>query len=268
MDVSIIIVNYNTFDLTCGCIASILSRTTGCSFEIVLVDNASTDKDPTEFVRRFPMIKLVKNSVNTGFAKGNNAGIEKATGENILLLNSDTELLNNAVYVSLQSLKENRLVAAVGCRLTYPDGQVQHNCQRFPSIKYKVFELLRLQKLLPSNVAGKVLLGSFFDHSTPVFVDWIWGTFFLFRKDLLRLLPGNKLADDFFMYVEDMQWCMDFRKLGFRIAFEPRAHVCHFSGQSNGNKLPMMEANTHTFMRKYFSPWQRTFIKRLDKWLL
>ncbi len=268
MDVSVIIVNYNTFDLTAGCIRSVLSKTGGCSFEVIVVDNASTERDPQGLKDLFPEIHLVKNTVNLGFAKGNNVGIALATGDYVLLLNSDTELVNNAILICLESIRSREKVAAIGCRLTFPDGKVQHSCQRFPSVRYKLFELLRLQKLLPGRTGGKVLLGSFFDHDSAVRPDWIWGSFFMFRRALLELLPAGKLADDFFMYVEDMQWCMDFTRLGYRIAFEPRAKVIHHMGQSKGSKLSLMETNNRVFMTKYYPAWRAALIKQLDRWLL
>lgn len=267
MDVSIIILNYNTFDLTCSCIRSVLSEAKGCSFEIILVDNASTERDPIEFIQQFPHIKLVRSHVNLGFAKGNNIGIEMATGDNVLLLNSDTQLANDAISICLETLRKDPRTAAVGCRLMYPNENLQHNCQRFPAVRYKLFELMRLQKLLPSQLAGKILLGFFFDHRSSVFPDWIWGTFFMFKKELLQELPQGKLADDFFMYVEDMQWCMDFKRLGYRIAFESRGQVFHHLGKSNGMKSPLMLANTNQFMRRYYPQWRRSLIGVLDRWL-
>lgn len=267
MDVSVIILNYNTFDLTCKCIRSIQSKTIGCSFEIIVVDNASTERDAKEFFKLFPDILLIENHTNIGFAKGNNCGLDKAVGEYVLLLNSDTALKNNAIFICLQSIKKNPGVAVIGCRLVYADGRLQHNCQRFPALRYKLFELFRMQKILPAKFADKTLLGSFFDHRSVVFPDWIWGTFFMFKRDLLTLLPQGRLADDFFMYVEDMQWCMDFKKCGYKIAFEPTAQVIHHMGQSRGIKS-LMDINRQIFLDRHYSRLRLFLFKHLDKWLL
>src|SRR5690349_21603761 len=97
MDVSIVIINYNTFELTCKCIASIIEKTRQVSYEIILVDNASVECKADLFLEKYPQIVLIKNSHNQGFAGGNNTGILAARGQVILLLNSDTELVNNAV---------------------------------------------------------------------------------------------------------------------------------------------------------------------------
>jgi GT2 family glycosyltransferase len=268
MDVSIIIVNYNTFELTCQCIQSVITKTEGLSYEIIVVDNASHEISPQKFLERFPNIQLIVSSVNVGFAKGNNLGIAKATGNYILLLNSDTILKNNAVAIGVEVLEKDRAIGAMAARLEYPDGKLQHNCQRFPSVKYKLFELLRMQKFLPADLGGKILLGFFFDHNQPAAPDWVWGTFFMFRRDLLQKLPEAKLNDHFFMYVEDVQWCMDFRRLGYSIAFDPRAQVIHLMGKSGGAKSALMEENMNKFMKVYYAPFERKIIKLLDRMLL
>src|SRR4051794_40929468 len=104
MEVSVIIINYNTFSLTCKCIESIINKTSGIEFEIILVDNASTECDPDLFKKKFPFITLIKNKENSGFSRGNNTGIHSAKYEYILLLNSDTELVNNALFLACSRL--------------------------------------------------------------------------------------------------------------------------------------------------------------------
>lgn len=90
----------------------------------------------------------------------------------------------------------------------------------------------------------------------------------MFRRDLLRLLPGNRLAEDFFMYVEDMQWCKEFRRHGYRMAFVPDGRAIHHVGKSNGVKARFMDDHTKLFMERYYSPWERSLITNLDRWLL
>lgn len=260
-DVSIIIVNYNTFELTSQCLASIYNLSKA-SFEIVLVDNGSTECNPEKFLLEFPAIKLIKSVENLGFAKGNNLGIASASGDYILLLNSDTILLNDAITPCLAFLKQHKNVAVTTCRLQFPDGATQHNCQSFPSISKSLVELFRIQKIFPS--IKRKLFGSFFDYASVAYPDWVWGTFFMFRKELLNQLPSAKLADDFFMYGEDMQWCMEFRKLGFEVSFLPDAKITHLMGASQGAKNAMMEQNLNAFMEKYYSAWKRMGIRIIN----
>ena len=261
--VSIIIVNYNTFGLTSRCIQSIMHFVNDLAYEIILVDNNSTDTDPNAFTEQFPFVRLIKSQTNLGFAKGNNVGIAAASGDYILLLNSDTELVHDAVSVVYQFLETHRNIAVASARLEYPNGTVQHNCQRFPSIRVKLFELFRLQKLFPKT-GSRILLGSFFGHHEIIYPDWVWGTFFMFKKELLQRLPNNKLADDFFMYVEDMQWCFEFRKLGLEIAFVPQAKVIHHMSASGGKKSALMQQNLVFFMRQYYSSIHRTCIELVN----
>ena len=260
--VSIIIVNFNTFELTCQCIQSILDKVKGLAVEIILVDNHSHDVAPIEFQKKFSCVKLVRSYSNLGFAKGNNLGISISNARYILLLNSDTRLKNDAVSSVKFFLDQHKDVAAATARLEYPDGKVQHNCQRFPSIKYQLIELLRLQKI--SKSVRKNLFGPFFDYDSVAFPDWIWGTFFMFKKELLLQLPNQKLADDFFMYGEDMQWCLDFKKLNYKIGFVPEAQVIHYLGASKGNKNELMRVNYQKLMKQYYPRWKRKIISILN----
>jgi GT2 family glycosyltransferase len=267
IDISVIIINYNTFELTCNCISSIHKKSHGVSYEIIIVDNASTEVDADRFKEQFPDIILVKNDHNQGFAKGNNEGLKKARGKYVLLLNSDAQLKNDALAICRDFLDKNPAVGPVTAKLIFPDGRVQHNCQRFPSIRVKLFELLRLQKFFPTRISGRILLGFFFKYDEVVFPDWIWGTFFMFKRSIVNELPDRKLADEFFMYVEDMQWCMEFRRLGYRIAFVPKAEVIHFVGQSGGARPASIDKNIKIFMGKYYGVLHAKAIAWFDKML-
>lgn len=260
---SIIIVNYNTFALTCKCIESIYQHTTHISFEIILVDNASSEVNPDKFLDSFPDIKLLKSSTNLGFAKGNNLGILHAQGQLILLVNSDTELKNNACKVLADYLQVHDDVGVVTCKLVYPDGRVQNNCQRFPHWKISLLELLRVQKIF-KRWGQKKLLGPFFRYDELVVPDWVWGTFFMFRKKDLAAFPNKLLPDDFFMYGEDMQWCMEFKKQGLKIVYLPDGLVLHHLGGSSANSKKMMAENNKVLFRRYYHPFHLKAIKFLN----
>jgi GT2 family glycosyltransferase len=264
LDLSIIIVNYNTFFLTCQCIEGIYTKTVDINYEVILVDNGSTELDPNAFLEKFPEVKLVKSETNLGFSKGNNLGIAHARGRYVLLLNSDTTFINDAASIMVRYLEGRPDVAVGGGALLYPDGVYQHCCQRFPSVKYKLFELFRIQKFMSRRRAGKILLGSFFDHEVEIESDWVWGTFFMFKRNYLSLLPDSKLDDRFFMYCEDMEWCFSFRKLGKKIYYNPEAKVVHHMGMSKGPKSLMMKANHESFMNAHYNWLHRSTIQLLD----
>ena len=267
MDISIIIINYNTYDLSCACVASVTRHTEGVNYEVIVVDNDSAVFNESDFSNRFPDVKLIKSERNLGFAGGNNLGIKHACGQCILLLNSDTVLKDNAILAAFQYMEMQPGVGALSARLIYPDGRHQSAAQRFPSIKYQLIELLRLQKFLSKRRAGKLLLGAFFDHKETIKVDWVWGAFFMFRREILTKLPGGRLDETYFMYYEDMQWCMDIRKQGYEIHFFAGAEVVHLMGGSSGKKNEMMLQNGELFLQRNYSLFQIKWIKRLEKWL-
>src|SRR5215469_9088008 len=187
MDASVIIINYNTFDLTSDCIRSVIQFTNDISYEIILVDNASSECDPNDFLKEFPNIILVQNSLNGGFAQGNNLGIEKASGANILLLNSDTILQENSVAKCLNYLSDQQAAGVVGCRMIYPDGKIQYTARKFKSIGWELLDLFRFIPMLMSyKKRSRLLLGKYFRCDENIACDWVNGAFFMFPKIILK----------------------------------------------------------------------------------
>jgi len=257
MQLSIIIINYNTFQLTCNCIRSIHEKLTDIEYEIILVDNASVECDASLFKEKFPDIKLITSKTNTGFTGGNNLGIEHSTGEYLLLLNSDTELINNAPKICLDYLKQHKEVGMVTCQLIYPDGRIQFNTRRFRTISWELLEVIPFYKLLPKVKREALMLHHYFDHKSFANVDWVWGAFMLFPKAIIQQLPKKKLSDDFFMYCEDVLWCWDFKQLGYQIHFLPEAKVMHVhKGSVSKDKwIQIRETsirNHAKFMKKFY----------------
>lgn len=276
MQLSVIIINYNTFQLTYDCIASIIQYTYGLDYEIILIDNASDEFPGSIFKAKFENVIMLSQKQNLGFAKGNNVGIEKAKGEIILLLNSDTLIQDNSLLTAYQRLILDQQIGVLSAQLLYPDGKVQSCAQRFPSITLEIIELFRLQKLLSHRQKSRLLLGSFFGHQTEMEVDWVWGTFFMFRREVLKKLPKNKLPDDFFMYGEDMQWCYEIKKTGYKILYFPAASVIHYLSVSTKknkdlDKQKMMITHEYVFLKKYYGVFYAWFIfkiRALKYWTL
>ncbi len=251
MQVSIIIINYNTNHLTLDCIQSIKDKTKEVSYEIIVVDNASPKDDPEIIKAKFPDIVLVKSKENLGFAKGNNLGITHAKADVYLLLNSDTVLINDAVSIAYEKLTAQKNIGVVGAQLQYPDGSYQYSAQRFPAIKYQLIQIFRLQKLMSRQKRGRYMLGGYFSCEEDVYADWIWGTFFMIKKEVIAKMPGNKLADDFFMYAEDLQWGLETKKAGYKTFFVSDAKIIHFVGKNSFAK-EMNVANHKTLLKKYY----------------
>jgi GT2 family glycosyltransferase len=255
MQLSIIVINFNTFELTCECIRSILKNTRNVTYEIILVDNASVECPPEAFKNLFPSITLLAQETNLGFAGGNNAGLKVAKGDVILLLNSDTEILDNAIGKAYSYLVARPDVGVVSSKLIYPSGEIQGCCQRFPSIRLEILELTRIQKLLGSR-RPKAMLGFFFDHKTEMECDWVWGTFFMVKREVIEKL-GGEFPADYFMYGEDMEWCYLIRMCGYKVMYYPEAVVIHHVSMSSSNnvnfdKQKVMRDNEFSFLRKYY----------------
>ena len=230
MELSIIIINYNTFALTHKCIETVYRFTKNIDFEIILVDNASTECDAEIFKHDFPNITLIKSAQNVGFAKGNNLGIQQAKGEYILLLNSDIELIENSIYSCVEFLRNNPKVGVVSPMLIYPDGRIQSVANKFPSIKYELVELFRLHKfLLPKDY----LLGYYFDHKECKKADWVWGAFFLTKREVIQRFPDQKLPDKYFMYFEDVAWCYEIQNKGYAIQYIATTKAIHYLSASS-----------------------------------
>lgn len=252
-ELSIIIVNYNTFNFTKKCIESIFKFSPKVSFEIVLVDNGSKDENPDKFLELFPDVKLVKSKENLGFAKGNNLGIVRSAGDYLLLLNSDTEFKMEGLEKCIEFLKGNSEIGVLSCKVEFPDGRIQHVANRFPSIKYELLELFRLQKV---NRSGTWLLGSFFDHQSKVEVDWVWGTFFLIKKDVIVNFENKILPAPYFMYFEDVLWCYYIRGLGYKVFYYPEYKIVHHLSKSssfdtdNWKKITVIAENENHFLKQ------------------
>lgn len=261
MQLSIIIVNYNTFQLTSNCLRSIREKLLDMEYEVVLVDNASTECNPKIFAEHFPWIKLVESAENTGFTGGNNLGIEHASGEYLLLLNSDTELINNAPKICHDYLLAHPGVGMVSAQLRYPDGKVQHTTRRFRTISWELLEVIPLYKLLPKKKREQLMLHHYFDHESFADVDWVWGAYMQFPRKILTQLKAGKLSDDFFMYCEDVLWCWDFKQLGYKIHFLPQAKVMHVHrGSVSRDKWIRIRTtsikNHAQFMKKVYPDWR------------
>lgn len=258
IDLSIIIVNYNTFQLTCNCIRSLYEKIEGISFEVVLVDNASTECTPQLFKDKFPQIELVVSKTNLGFAGGNNLGVFRAKGRYLLLLNSDTELINNAPGICLQYLKQHPQVGMVAAQLQYPDGKIQHSARRFRTIGWELLEIIPLYKLLPKKRREGLMLHHYFNHQRNIKADWVWGTFMLFEASLINKLPEKKLNEKFFMYGEDVLWCWEIKQLGLEIHFLANAKLMHVHRGSGDDKKWLQtrknsNANHAIFMKNIYT---------------
>lgn len=235
--VSVILINYNTFGLTSACLRSLYAHTKGVSIEVVLVDNASTERDPGDFLLEFPEVKLIRSDKNRGFAGGNNLGLQSAQGDSVLLLNSDTELTEDSISLAAQELTRQPNLGFLGCRMVYPDGRIQYTARRFRSIRWELLDLFRFIPFAHSYAArSREMLGQYFKHDRSLDCDWLNGAFLLFDRRLLSQFSGGRLDDRFFMYAEDQLWCEQAREAGLRNYFFAGTTIVHVNSGSSSVK--------------------------------
>lgn len=255
MDISIIIVNWNTCSVLKDCLASIFGQQQTVSFEVIVVDNASSDKSVEMVSQDFPDVKIIQNSENRGFAAANNQGIASASGRYVLLLNSDTVILNDALGKTVGFADSRSEAAVIGCRVLNLDGSLQRSCFMFPSILNLLLNLFSLHKLWPrSKFFGRERM-SWWDFDTEHEVDAVVGCFMLVRKEALEQAGG--MDEEFFMYAEEADWCYRFKKAGWKILFTPEAEIIHLEGQSSKlattRMLLQLYGSTLKFIRKHYS---------------
>lgn len=228
---SIVIVNWNTRAVLRDCLASIFDCTRALAFEIIVVDNASTDGSVEMLKRDFPQVQVIANDVNAGFAKACNQGMRIFKGELILLLNSDTYVRDDALARMAHYVWSRPEVAMAGCQLQYPDETVQHSAYRSLSIWRSLFEYLWLYKFVPSAKRDELLLGGYWKSDQEIEVDWLAGAFMILRREVFEAVGG--FSEDFFMYGEDSEWCMRIRRTGRKIFYNPLGVVYHIGSVSS-----------------------------------
>lgn len=229
MDLSIIIVNYNTFELTCNCISSVIKETKVANYEIILVDNASYECSAEQFLVKFPFIKLVTLTENLGFGIANNKGMEIASSDYYLLLNSDTIILDGALDKCFNLLKQQKVPTVLGCKLLNEDGswQPSHFVDEnsvLTALKVALRKNLLFYRLFPPKAIND-------EPSEIKKVAGVSGAFILIDRTIVETVGG--FDPDFFMYCEETEWFRNRITPHYPCLFYPGAQVIHLLGASS-----------------------------------
>jgi GT2 family glycosyltransferase len=278
IDLSIIIISFNTRELTMRCLESVFKYTKGVPFEVIVVDNASEDKSAQEIKRKYRnKVTVIKNSENVGFGAANNQAMKIAQGNYFCLLNSDTLLIGNVferllewfdqnTYIpiksrfnferlGLSSIPSNTVkrypIGVIGCKLLNPDRTEQFSIGRFPTPSV-VFRRLFMDRLLRPIMPGRVTE-----------VDYVMGAFMLLKKEVFERTGG--FDEKIFMYVEEVDWCYRIRKTGFSVIYWDDAAIIHYGGQSskNGRKDRIIQnlQGYLYFYKKHYSQGQLKLLR-------
>lgn len=230
-DLSVIVVNWNTQEKLRACLASLQRHLAQADHEVIVVDNASADGSPEMVEKEFPEVRLVRNTDNVGFGRANNQAMRLARGRWLLLLNSDTELVDESVHDLVERVRAQADLGVAHCRLILPDGRTQHSTYRFPSLRLALLEDLGFYKFLPAERAGKALLGGYWAHDEEQDVDWVAGAFMLMPRKVFEATGG--FDERLFMYGEDLEWCYRIQDAGWRIRYFPDAAILHHDHASS-----------------------------------
>jgi len=251
--VSVIIVSYNTCDILRHCLASVYEQARDAAFEVVVIDNASSDGSAEMIQRQFQQVRLIANNVNRGFAAANNQGMAIARGRYVLLLNSDTLVLDQAIDNAVAFADEHGDVGIMGCRVLNADRTLQPTCFMYPSIVNMFFFAMSLNKMFPtSRLFGRERM-TWWQRDDVRDVDVVTGCFMLVRRDAIDQV--GLMDESFFMYGEETDWCYRFKEAGWRIMFAPCGEIVHLGGASTRRMAAEMKlqlkAGTLQFLRKH-----------------
>ncbi len=247
---SVIIINYNTRELTANAVRSVLSSSGDVPIEVVVFDNGSVDNSVAYLQRRFPETRVIQSEFNLGFARAVNRAAEEANGEFLWLVNSDCFVRADAAAVLYNYMRENPDVAVVAGKLTNPDGTFQGSCRHFPTYSNILFS--RGSPL--SRLAGKGVSYTHPDYSEPTGVDACALANAVIRREHFEEIGG--FDERYFIYLEDTDLCKRLKDHGYRTVYHPGAESVHLWGVSfQGNPVQRYfyhHASVVKYFRKHF----------------
>lgn len=247
MDLSIIIVNWNTRELLAQCLTSIYQHPPACEFDVWVVDNASADGSVQMLRERFPAVHVIANNQNVGFAAANNQGIESSRGEYVLLLNSDTIVQPEALSLMFAFSRAHPEAGIVGAALLNPDGSPQRCFGRLPNLLTESVGAWGLDRQWPLSQLYDCKLDDTIEYRQT---GWIMGAAMLIRRQVLR--PVGLIDESYFMYSEEIDLCYRIARAGWKNYVLPAARIIHLGGQSTRQTLALMKAELFRSKTKYF----------------
>lgn len=268
MDLSVVILSWNTRALLRECLRSLARPQPGIEFEVLVVDNASEDDSREMVQREFPAVRLVVNEKNIGFGAGNNSALPHAKGRYILFLNSDTVIVEDALRNLVCYADQNPDIGIIGPKLLNGDGSLQYSCRRYPNLATGFFRNTPLGRLFPQNKFATDYLLQDWDHAEPRDVDWLSGAALMIRRDLVDQI--GCFDDDYFMYCEDVDLCWRANHAAlpgsptpWRVTYYPDAVIYHLIGKSSDQVPTRM---TYEFHRSQYLFYKKHYAQTFPFW--
>ncbi len=264
---SVIIVSWNVRDLLKRALESVYASWAHASgMEVLVVDNASDDGSPEMVEAAFPQAILQRNETNLGFASANNQGLRLARGDYLLLLNSDTEVLDDGLAQMVGYLDAHPQVGLVGPHLLNGDGTTQSSRRRFPTLPILFLESTWLQGLMPRHLLDRYYVADVSDAEEQL-VDWVTGAAMLVRREVIG--DVGLLDPGFFMYSEELDWCRRIHQAGWDIGYTPSAEIVHYGGKSSEQVTPARHVYFQSSKIRYARKYHGVVVAELLRlWLL
>jgi len=255
-DLSVCIVNWNTRQDLEKALRSVFESDPELRVEVIVLDNASRDGS-VEMVRRsFPRVTLIESRGNVGFARGYNRAAAAASGRHLLILNPDTIVRRGALGCLVSFMNSHPEAAAAGPCLLNGDGSLQFSCRRFPRAMVGVLRNTIIGRLAPRNRFTRDYLMQDWDHRSIRHVDWLSGAAICIRREAWDQLGG--FDEGYYMYSEDMDWCLRAEQAGWKVYYVPDAVIVHRIGRSSDQRPLAMVIQFHRsavrFYRKHYAP--------------
>jgi len=252
MILSVVVISYNTKELTKQTLQSIFDKKIyNYTYEVIVVDNASTDGSIEMLKKEFPQVKLILSDKNLGFSKGNNLAIKQSQGQYILLLNSDTVIIDDCLEKSIRYMEKHKSVGALGCKVLLSNGELDHACKRgFPTPEASLYYMLKMDKLFPESTKFGQYTLNYLSQDEINEVDSVTGAFMMVRREAFDQV--GLLDEDFFMYGEDIDWCYRIKTAGWKIIYFPESKIIHYKGGSSKKKRWKVMYEFHRAMYLFY----------------
>jgi GT2 family glycosyltransferase len=251
-DVSIVIPTWNGLDVLVPCLESIEREVVSrggagrIEAETLVVDNGSSDGTSEVVRQRFPWAQVIALAENRGFAGGSNAGLQRARGRHLLLLNNDTVLLPGAIESCVAFLDAHPDVGVVGGQLLHPDGSRQNSVHNLPGLATELLPKPLLETLLPGRFPSKRR-----QHAGAIDVEAVLGAFLMVRREVVEQVGG--LSEEYFFFLEETEWCGRIARAGWRVVHLPEARVVHVLGATTKKRMPAeTRIEYHRSLYRYF----------------
>jgi len=252
-DLSIVIVSWNVRDLLRENLKALFKNRQNINFEVFVIDNDSRDRTHDMVKKEFPLVNLIINNYNAGFARANNQGIKKACGRYILLLNPDMRVLPNALENMVSWMDKHQEAGIASCNLLNEKEESITNVRRFPEIFDQLVIVIKLPHLFPALLDTYLMKN--FDYKNEASVDSVRGSFFIIRRAVVDKI--GLLDERYFLWFEEVDYCQRVKKAGWKIYYTPEAKCINYIGESF-SQLPRSKAQRYfrDSMLKYFKKWK------------